>query len=145
MDPVINNSINIAYLNLHGQSRFSEAKQKQIEDFISKHSIDILHCQEANIHEESFNQCSYIRSNFSIISNNAINKYGTASIVKNSLTADNIKTDTIGRAIFFDIGNTTFGNVYLHSGTDGLSRGARENFCSERLPQLMLNCKENGC
>ena len=66
-------------------------------------SLDILHCQEINIDEEGFKQCSYIVSNFSIISNNFLNNYGTASLVRNTLTVENIKMDTIGRAIFFDI------------------------------------------
>ena len=84
-------------------------------------------------------------SNYYILSNNAINKYGTATIIKNCFTAENIKMDTGGRAIFFDIENLTFGNVYLQSGTDGNSRGSREQYCSETIPQLLVNCKENGC
>ena len=145
MDFTSNNTLNIAFLNLHGQTGFSVTKQKQVEDFIRRNCLDILHCQEINIDEESFSQCSYITSNFFIISNNAQNKFGTASIVKNTFTVENIKMDTIGRAIFFDIENTTLGNVYLHSGTDSMSRGGREQFCSENIPQLLVNCKENGC
>ena len=53
--------------------------------------------------------------------------------------------DTNGRAIFFDISGLTLGNVYLHSGTDALSRSGRENFCAETIPQLLVNCKESGC
>ena len=145
MDFTSNNTLNIAFLNLHGQTGFSVTKQKQVEDFIRRNCLDILHCQEINIDEESFSQCSYITSNFFIISNNAQNKFGTASIINNTFTVENIKMDTIGRAIFFDIENTTLGNVYLHSGTDSMSRGGREQFCSENIPQLLVNCKENGC
>ena len=53
--------------------------------------------------------------------------------------------DTLGRAIFFNIEDITLGNVYLQSRTDGVSRGARENYCSEILPQLLMNRKNSGC
>ena len=56
-----------------------------------------------------------------------------------------IRMDSLGRAIFFNIEEITLGNVYLHSGTDGLSRNGRENYCSETLPQLLMNRKPNGC
>ena len=102
----------LAFLNVHGQSGFNLAKQKQIEDFIRGKNIDILHCQEIHIDDECFSQCSYISSNYYIISNNALNKYGTASIIRNDYSAENVKMDTLGRAIFFEIGNATFGNVY---------------------------------
>jgi exonuclease III len=46
--------------------------------------------------------------------------------------------------IVFDISNITFGNIYLQSGTDGLSKGQRENYISETLPQLLLNRKDSG-
>ena len=47
--------------------------------------------------------------------------------------------------IVFDIENTTFGNVYLETGSDGISRAARENYCSEVLPNLLLNRCDAGC
>ena len=120
------NILTIAHLNIHGQSGLQIPKQKQIEDFIKFNNIDILHCQEINISDESFEGCNYIKSCFNIIQNNATNKYGTASIVKNFLKVENVKMDTRGRAIIFDISNFTTGNVYLQSGTDGNSRGQRE-------------------
>ena len=66
-------------------------------------------------------------------------------MIRNVFTPENVRMDTSGRAIFFNIENITLGNVYLHSGTDGLSRGARENYCSETIPQLLMNRKESGC
>ena len=136
--------LTIAYLNIHGQSGLSTSKQRQIEDFIKFNSVDVLHCQEINVNDDALKDCNYIKSSFNIIENNAINKYGTASIVKNFLDVENIKMDTQGRAIFFDISNVTFGNIYLQSGTDGNSRGQREQYCSEVLPQLLVNSQDSG-
>ena len=140
-----NKTLTIAYLNVHGQSGLSVSKQKQIEDFIHRNQIDILHTQEINIEEETFSQCNFILSNYNIIQNNALNKYGTASFVRSEFLPENLKMDTKGRAIIFDISGLTLGNIYLHSGTDALSRGGRENFCAETIPQLLVNCKEMGC
>ena len=80
-----------------------------------------------------------------MIQNNAMNKYGTATLIRSEFQPENIKMDTSGRAIFFDISGMTFGNVYLHSGTDALSRAGRENLCAEIIPQLLVNCNETGC
>ena len=52
--------------------------------------------------------------------------------------------DTQGRAIFFDIENITLGNIYLQSGTDGQSRGQREQYSSETIPQLLVNTRDAG-
>ena len=106
-------NLSVAFLNIHGQSGFNVAKQKQIEDFIRSKSIDILHCQEIHIEEETFNQCNYITSNFNIISNNALNKYGTATLVKNEFSVENIVYDSNGRAIIFDIENLTLEHKYF--------------------------------
>ena len=70
-----------------------------------------------------------------MITNNAANKYGTASLVRNDLNVQNIMCDTNGRVLVFDISGITFGNFYLPSGTDGLSRNNRENYISEIIPQ----------
>ena len=134
-----------AYLNVHGQTGLLVTKQKQIEDFMIRNRIDILHCQEINIDDESFSQCQYISSNFSFIQNNAINKYGTATLVRNVFSPVDIRLDTLGRAIFFNIEDLTVGNIYLHSGTDAAVRRARENFCSIIIPQLLVNRKASGC
>ena len=136
--------LKIGYMNIKGQSMLGPSKQNQIQDFLKKYNIDILHCQEINIEENSFSQCNYVAANFNIYSNNAINKYGTASFVKNDFKVENIKMDTEGRAILFDINKITFGNVYLHSGTDAVSRGNRERFCSEIIPQLLVNRQDYG-
>ena len=120
-------------------------KQKQIEDFISRENIDILHLQEINIEEDTFSQCNYVLSNYHVVQNNAINKYGTASIIRSNFHPENIKMDTNGRCIFFDISGITLGNIYFHSGTDAISRSGREKLCSEIIPDLLLDCKDSGC
>ena len=131
MDPSSNrnnNLLTIAYLNIHGQSTMSEAKQVQIEDFIKFNNIDVAHLQEIEIHEETFSNCNFISSSYNIYSNNAANKYGTASLVKSVYSVENLRCDTAGRAIVFTVGGLTLENFYGHSGTDAVSRANREHF-----------------
>ena len=45
--------ITIATLNIQGQSGLTENKQIQIQDFIKYNRIDILHCHEIEISDES--------------------------------------------------------------------------------------------
>ena len=143
MDPA-DNLLVVAYLNCHGQTGFNLSKQLQIEDFIKVYEIDILHLQETFIEDDTFSECNFIISNFTIIHNNSHNRYGTASLVKSCLPAENIILHESGRIILFNICNVTFGNVYLPSGTDGPSRNSRENFCGEIIPTLMVNSMLNG-
>ena len=42
------------------------------------------------------------------------------------------------------MGGITCGNFYIHSGTDSISRGKRENKFAEVVTQLMINHKQNG-
>ena len=133
-------------MNIWGQTGLDMNKQKQIEDFIKQHKIDILHCQEIEILDSTFEVCSFISSCYEIIQNNSpTNKYGTATLVRNDLVIENVKCDTNGRAIAFDIGNVTFCNVYLHSGSDRQMRTGQESYCAETIPQLLVNSKPSGC
>ena len=125
MNPENENILTIAYINVHGQSNLSEAKQSQLEDFIKYNKIDIAHLQETETCDTTFSNCNFISSTFNLYSNNAANKYGTSSLVKNVFTVENLKYDTSGRALVFDIGDLTFGNFYGHSGTDAKSRAKR--------------------
>ena len=109
-------------INLRQQSGFKVQKQKQVEDFIHKNRLDICSLEEANIDENTFSQCDFISSSFSVIVNNAQNKYGTACLVKSDLQVDNLHFDTSGRVIVFDIGEVTIVTVYLPSGTDPAAR-----------------------
>ena len=131
-------------MNIRGQTGLDNSKQLQIEHFLRNYNIDILNCQEINIVQDSFEQCDFLNSSFNIITNNARNKYGTCSFVSNSLQVDNIKLDTEGRVIVFDIGNISFSNVYLPSGNDPIMRNNRENYVAEVIPQLLINCKDSG-
>ena len=140
-----NNILTVAFMNIHGQSKLPIAKQLQIQDFLKYKNIDILHLQECDICEETFLECDYLSSSFNIISNNNLTKYGTASIIRSDLEYRNVHCDTGGRAIFFDIGEVTFGNLYAQSGTDGLSRSSRESFSAETIPNLLVNSQQNGC
>ena len=139
------NILTVALVNIHGQSGLDQAKQMQIETFIIQNKIDILHLQEINIDEDSFRYCNFISSCYNIISNNSPTKYGTASLIKSDLSAENIVCDTEGRVLIFDIGNITLGNLYLPSGTDAKSRAGREQYCAETLPRLLTHAKSTGC
>ena len=44
-------TINIAFMNVRGQTGLDFAKQLQIENFLRTYKIDILNCQEINIIE----------------------------------------------------------------------------------------------
>ena len=137
--------LTISYLNIKGQTGFKVDKQFQVEDFLKQSKSDILHLQEVHIEDDTFEQCNFIKSNFSVISNNAVNKYGTASLVKNGLEFQNILFDTNGRIIVFEISGLTFGNIYLPSGTDAESRSFREKLCAETIPQMMAKRQMSGC
>ena len=139
------NILTIGYINIRGQTGLPVAKQLQIEAFARNNNCDILHLQEANILDDTFSSCNLLQSSFNIIENNATNKYGTASLVKTDLKIDNIQLDSEGRAIIFDIGDITIGNIYLQSGTDGRARASREKYCCDVLPGLLINSKDSGC
>ena len=145
MNPESDNILTVAYINMHGQSNLSEVKQVQLEDFIKFNKIDIAHLQETEICDDTFSTCNFISSSFNIHSNNAANKYGTSSLVKSVYSVENVRCDTAGRAIIFDMGGLTFGNLYAHSGTDGQSRSSREKFFAEVVPQLLTSRKSMGC
>ena len=135
----------ISYLNLRGQTGFPVHKQLQVEQFLKSKNCDILNLQEAQINDETFKECKYIETNYSVLVNNAENGYGTASIVRNDLTVENVLCDTKGRVLVFDIAGITFGNLYLPSGTDGNFRKSRENYFGEIIPQILINRKTSGC
>ena len=102
-----NKFLTISYLNIRGQTGFHLEKQSQIEEFLRYSQSDIWHIQEAHVGEDTFRECNYIENNYSVISNKATNKYGTASLIKNDLQVENIKCDTGGRVILFEISGVT--------------------------------------
>ena len=69
MDPT--NQINIAFINIRGQTGLNLAKQVQLEDFIKQNRIDILHLQESNIEENTFSDvksCFFRSSWYGVVS-----------------------------------------------------------------------------
>ena len=140
-----NNILTVAFINVRGQTGLEVSKQVQIEHFLKVNNIDISNCQETNILDSTFETCNFINSSYGIISNNASNKYGTCCLVSNCLQPANIKVDTSGRVIVFDIGETTIANVYLPSGNDPVMRSSSENYAAETIPQLVIICKASGC
>ena len=130
-------TLTLVSINVHGQTGFTLGKQKQIQDCISQYKADIVSFQEINIDEETFSQCLNLTCNFSIISNNAENGYGTAVLVSNSLNYDSVKCDTAGKIVSLDVGDFTMTNVYLQSGNDRVLRNARENQIAETLPEIL--------
>ena len=70
---------------------------------IKQNNIDILHLQEADIQEDTFTNCPFICSSFDTIPNNSPNGYGTASLIKSELPVSNVRLDSLGRGIIFDI------------------------------------------
>ena len=141
----VDNILKLGFMNIRGQTGLTVTKQVQIESFIIRENLDVLHLQEINITEESFSTCNTISSSFSIISNNAINKYGTATIIKSDFSPENLLFDTKGRVIVFDIGDITLANIYLPSGSDSISKASREEYSALTVPQLLLNRKDSGC
>ena len=138
-------ALRIIYINTYGQTKFTVQKQFQIEDIAKKYKSDIIHLQESHVDAQSFEHCNFIKSNYRVLVNNSPSGYGTASLVHNDLEVKNEFYDSNGRIIVFDIENTTFGNVYLEAGTDACSRAARENYCGEIIPNLMVNRCGSGC
>ena len=147
MDPksAFKSSITVGFMNIKGQSRLNTEKQLQIEAFLKQYKCDILHLQETNIEQETFSTCSYICNNYNILQNNSLSKYGTSSLVKSEFIVENIRCDSEGRVLIFDLGPMTFANIYLNSGTDAIARAGREKICSELLPNLLINSKGSGC
>ena len=139
------NILTIGFMNIRGQTGLPVVKQIQIEDFTKYNKCDIVHMQEVHISDDSFSSCDFLNSNFNILPNNGPNKYTTASLVKSELTVENVRYDTEGRVIIFDIGELTFRNLYLPSGTDSPSKNLRESYCCNLLPKLLLNSKGSGC
>ena len=137
-------TLTIFYLNIRGQTKFYDDKQQQLQDLIMHYGCDIIHLQETDFNDDTFKNCSFIKSNYQVISNNSATGYGTASLVKNDLDAENIRCDTEGRIIVFDIKNITFCNLYIEAGTDGCSRTSREAYFSEAIPNLLIGQHQTG-
>ena len=62
--------------------------------------------------------------------------------MRNDIAIENVSFDTQARVIVFEIDNKTFCNTYLVAGTDSAS--VMENYCSEVLPNLLVNSGKAG-
>jgi hypothetical protein len=79
-----------------------------------------------------------------ILFNNVPSSWLTIISSKTMLSTNMVQPLLLKINFFRKTSNEPLGNVYLHSGTDALSRGARETFCAETIPQLLINCKDRG-
>ena len=130
-------SIKVGSLNCQGQTKMSLAKQLFLQDILRIYNFDILCTQETLIENDTFENCDYILNNFTIITNNSLNNFGTAVFVRNTFDILDVKFDTEGQIIVFNIQNITFGNIYAKAGTDNESRKHRENMFCDTLPNML--------
>ena len=136
-------SLTVASMNCHGQTKLEVPKQLFIQNFLLTNKIDILMCQETRIDDRTFEQCNFVRSNYNIIKNNASNSYGTSVLVHVNLNINDVKYDTDGRIIIFNIDEITFCNVYPKAGTDSESKQEREDLLNLTLPNMLHHHKAN--
>ena len=64
-------TLTIFYLNIRGQTKFYDDKQQQLQDLIMHYGCDIFHLQETDFNDDTFKNCSFIKSNYQVISNNS--------------------------------------------------------------------------
>ena len=67
----MNIQLKILYLNVQGQTKMTLDKQMQINDFIQYHKFDIVHFQEIDFNDDTFQSCHFILNNYNIITNNS--------------------------------------------------------------------------
>ena len=72
-------TINMATINCHAQTKMTLAKQLQIDQLLAQYDLDILFCQETAIIDGTFKECKNVMNNYKIIYNNANNDYGTSN------------------------------------------------------------------
>ena len=136
-------TLTIASMNCHGQTKLEVPKQMYIQNFLLTNKIDILLCQETRIDDRTFEQCNFIRSNYNIIKNNAPNPYGTSVLAHINLNIEEVKYDTEGRILIFNIDDITFCNVYPKAGTDSDSKQEREDLINITLLNMLHHHKAN--
>ena len=134
----------IGYLNIQGQSRLNQAKQNQLDHILKEYKCDILHLQETNILEDTFELCPHIANNYQILAQNNEIGFGTCSLVHNKLEVSNEVLHPNGRLISFDVGSSTMLNIYAPSGSDFNAKNQREDLFGHILPNVMLGRKNAG-
>ena len=110
--------LTIGSLNVRGQLALSEARILNLVDFIKQYKIDILNLQETNLNDDSFEKNDFLSQNYQFIYNNAPNGFGTAVILKNDINFSNMKIDTKGKMICYDLDDQqiTGANIYMQCG-----------------------------
>ena len=137
-------TLSVGFLNIYGQTNFNQAKVNQIEFLVKTNKIDILHLQETNISEETFENSNYLKNNYQILFQNNESGFGVCSLIKNDLETKNVLLHPSGRLISFDVEDLTMINVYLQSGNSQFARNQREEFSGKILPNILLNSKKKG-
>ena len=121
-------TLSVGFLNIYGQTNFNQAKVNQIEFLVKTNKIDILHLQETNILEETFENSNYLKNNYQILFQNNESGFGVCSLINNELETKNVLLHPSGRLISFDVEDLTMINVYLQSGNNQFARNQREEF-----------------
>ena len=130
------NILNVAFLNIQGQLKFTQARKDQIEHIIKAFHLDILHLQETNISDGEFDLCHHISNNFQIIAQNNESGFGVCSIIHKRFVIENLFLHPSGRIICFDIEDLTLVNLYMPSGAE--AKQDRENLIGQDIPNLLF-------
>ena len=130
------NILNVAFLNIQGQLKFTQARKDQIEHIIKVFHLDILHLQETNISDGEFDLCHHISTNFQIIAQNNESGFGVCSIIHKRFVIENLFLHPSGRIICFDIEDLTLVNLYMPSGAE--AKQDRENLIGQDIPNLLF-------
>ena len=131
------NVLKVAFLNIQGQLKFTQARKDQIEHVIKSNQLDVLHLQETNICDGEFDLCHHISNNFQIIAQNNESGFGVCSLIHKRFVIENLFLHPSGRILCFDIEDLTLVNVYLPSGSE--AKQDRENLIGQDIPNLLLH------
>ena len=141
-----NRFLTVGSLNLRGQLTLGHSRILQLEDFVKQFKIDVLNLQETDLKDDVFQDNDFLFSNYELIINNSPKKFGTAVLIKNDLQYDNIKMDTEGRLISYDLTdlNITGCNIYLQCGLLKEHRENRDLYSSKIIPEILHNRKHGS-
>ena len=136
----------VASLNIRGQLTLSQARILQLEDFIKHFKIDILNLQETDLKADSFADNNFLFSNFDLLINNSPKKFGVSTLIKNDIAYDNVKIDTEGRVLSYELSDLeiTGTNIYLQSGILKEHKDSRDNYSSKVIPEILQNKKNSS-
>ena len=135
--------LTVGSLNIRGQMTLGHSRILQLEDFVKQYKIDVLNLQETDLKEDVFLENDFLALNYQLIINNNPKGFGTSVLIKNDLEYDNVKMDTGGRLICYDLTdlNITGSNIYLQCGVLKEHRDSRDLYCSKIIPEIFHNRK----